>query len=111
MIGTVKYFIHFIQSAIIVNIVYLGIAALLTLLDMQALPCYGYWTMLMVDLVIDCNRDPDRPMSCCSLPFQFKAKYFPWIFFIIFGIIMGHTGIVAGFLVGYINVFGWLSCL
>jgi len=74
-------------------------------------PQMGLWPLVMCEMVVDCNRDPDVARYLCCLPIQIKSKYFPWIFLLIFFLLAPEASLslVVGFAVGYLQIYGMLD--
>lgn len=67
----------------------------------------------MADMVIDSNQNPEAERNLCCCPIAIKAKYFPWVFLAIFGLLFfsGFLCLLSGIIVGYLFVWGRLKCI
>jgi hypothetical protein len=95
-----------------VQLVFIGLAVLFEMAQTgYIMMSMGLWPVVMCEIVIECNREPEleRPFCCC--PFALKAKWHPWAYLLIFAVINfeGSISIVAGFIVGYLYVIGILN--
>ena len=69
-------------------------------------PSAGLWPIIMIEMVIRCNKNPDSPTQFFLCPFTMKAKYFPWFFFLLFSLFMGVVWeLLVGIGVGYLHVY------
>jgi len=66
----------------------------------------GLWPLIMVEMVIRCNIDPDALTSLFLCPIQIKAKYMPWAFLLLFSLFAGVLwDLLIGVLIGYLHVY------
>lgn len=113
-IGTSRILLEFGVINFLVQLMFLPLAYLFQ----QAFPTMkiyslGLWPVIMCEIVIDCNRLPDMERPFCFCPFVLKSKYHPILYVLLFAVMNfpGSCSIIAGFLTGYLFVFGVLSCL
>mmetsp|Transcript_22119 Transcript_22119/g.3670 ORF Transcript_22119/g.3670 Transcript_22119/m.3670 type:complete len:86 (+) Transcript_22119:451-708(+) len=60
----------------------------------------------MTEIVIRSNINPDQPSRFFCCPFTIPAKYYPWVFLLIFSLFFGILWhFVVGLLVGYLHVY------
>lgn len=71
----------------------------------------GLWTMVLVDMTIDSLKEPDVARNLCCLPIQIKARYYPYVFLLIFGLLFppGFFALLAGYTVGVLYSYGYLK--
>ena len=110
-LGTYRYASFFIVTNVLLGLIYivvisLGASAHLSLF-MEAYrfyPCAGLWPILMTEMVIRCNKNPQARVKFMCFPVQIKNKYFPWIFFCVFSA-MFRVGfdVLAGIIGGYLR--------
>ena len=118
-IGTVKYMLIFFMNTFFIQILYCLLMFLLsliiqnkTLLKMKitlgGVRSEGLWPILLCDLTLLCLSNPEENMKFFIFPCVVKAKYYPFILFLIFIILSGFRfdfeilcGIGFGFLYHY----------
>ena len=114
--GTTKYILIFLMNTIIIQILYCLLMLVISLivqssfvLKMKITPNgirnEGLWPILMCELTLLCLSNPEAPMKIFLFPCIIKAKYYPFILFLMFTILSGFNidfevlcGIVYGFL-------------
>lgn len=113
-LGTVRYISFFLITNAILAVIYVGLARLgketgISLLSMiySMVPLCGLWPLIMVEMVIRCNKDPESLVGFMCFPIQLKNKYFPWVFFCIFLLLSGGMvlSLFVGIIVGYLRNF------
>ena len=113
-LGTVRSFVWFMANNFIINVLFCGAIFLGSLMPffssyfelMSMFPFSGLWPIIMVQIVIFHNIEPERETMFCCCPM--KSKYVPW-FFVIWFIVMSQSIIVPpvfGFLLGYLHIWG-----
>ena len=101
-IGTVKYMLIFLMNSFCIQIIYCTIMFLIALiinnkivLKLKVTPNgvvnSGLWPILMCDLTLLCLSNPEEPMKVFIFPCIIKAKYYPFILFLLFTIISGFN--------------------
>ena len=110
-LGTVRYISFFIITNAILGLLYValtraaaetGLAFFVTMYTV--VPFCGLWPLIMVEMVIRCNKDPDVLVNFMCFPVQIKHKYYPWVFFLIFLLMSTAVGsLLVGIVVGYLR--------
>ena len=119
-IGTVKYMLNFFRNCFFIQVIYTIIVLIISLiirssillkmkLGMGGVRNEGLWPMLICEITLFCLANPERDMGFLFLPCTFKAKYYPFIIFIIFTILNNFnidfeilSALVFGFLCHYV---------
>jgi Eukaryotic integral membrane protein (DUF1751) len=109
-LGTIRYMSFFIQTNAIIGIVATGLIYLLSLAPLPILQnilgelfC-GLWPIIMVEMVINFNKEPERLVQFMCFPFSIKMKYYPWMLFLFFSILFGILwSLLFGIIVGYLR--------
>jgi membrane associated rhomboid family serine protease len=120
--GTAKFAVYFISLSIVVNILAtaIGIIGKQLLTNciasiLLSFPCYvaGLWPMILVDMTVDSLKDPNREMMFWWCPFPIKARYYPYIFLVLFGVMSPpiFVGILWGYITGVLYSNGALNFL
>jgi len=118
-IGTIKYMLIFLMNTICIQIIYCLIMFLLSLIirndyflkikiTTSGIRNEGLWPILLCDLTLLCLSNPLEPMRFFFFPCVIKAKYYPFVLFLIFTVLSGFhidfeifCGIGFGFLYHY----------
>jgi membrane associated rhomboid family serine protease len=113
MVGTVKIATGFFLMNVLIQLTFLvfSFGASRLTEHYTFFHSLGMWPIIMAEIVIEYNRNPESEMKFCCFPCGLKAKYHPWIYIIIFAIInpYGAVSLVAGFFIGHLYVYGVLS--
>ena len=117
--GTIKYILIFFMNSIFIQILYIILMVLLSLIIQSKIPLKmkvtkfgvrneGLWPILLCDITLLCLSNPNENMQFRFFPCVIKAKYYPLILFLFFTIISGFQidfenicGIGFGFLYHY----------
>ena len=109
-LGTYRYISFFIVTnallgLLYVAILYLGAATGLSFFveAYKFYPCAGLWPIIMTEMVVKCNKNPEASVQFMCFPVQIKNKYYPWIFFCVFSLMFRIVfdvlvGIIGGYL-------------
>lgn len=110
-LGTSRYIIFIFYYIISIGLLYLGLIYLLkfisqTLFDHFCLfPFFGIWPIIMIELVLKYNTDPESYIKFLCFPCPIQNKYFPWIYFSLVSVLLlaRFWESLLGILVGYIR--------
>ena len=102
-LGTLRYIIIFLQNNILIQILYSLIITLISLIIrnkkfMEKKVIYeddiiltikncGLWPNIICELTLLCISNPNTKVNFLFIPYNFSAKYYPFILFIIFCIV------------------------
>lgn len=92
--GTARYFIFFTLNNLILGVIFICIGSAMKFVDSKILnflysyPIYGLWPFIMVEIVIKCNVQPDREVNFWFTSFPIRSRYYPWLFFVMFSVIL-----------------------
>jgi membrane associated rhomboid family serine protease len=81
--GTSRSLLEFLINTMIISILFTVLGLMLYDYGMYHFPLLGLWPLVMMEMVLDCYRDPEVSRSLCCLPIKCKSKYFPWIFLVV----------------------------
>jgi membrane associated rhomboid family serine protease len=112
-IGTSRMLLEFVIINLFVQTLFLPLAYLFqSAFPGMKIASLGLWPVIMCEIVIECNRYPDMERAFCFCPFVLPSKYHPLLYVLLFAVmnLPGSCSIIAGFLTGYLFVFGVLSC-
>lgn len=107
--GTIKYMFAFFINSIIIQILYVALAFLLSIISKQLIfmPSSGLWPVIMAEITILCLTNPENQLRMMFLPCLIPAKYYPWSLFAFFSLLNMNlqfdivTGIIYGYLFHY----------
>ncbi|CAG9312952.1 unnamed protein product [Blepharisma stoltei] len=113
-LGTAKYGAFFIMNFIILEVLYAaslyGLSFIPSLSLLAIVPTAGLFPLIMAEIVINCNINPEAPSSFFLCPIQIKAKYFPWVYLVVLSLIVGVMwDLLIGILIGYFHVYKWMN--
>lgn len=115
MEGTTRMTLEFFIYTLVISILFCLLGLMLAGMSSSfyGSPMMGLWPLVMCEMVIDCNRDPEVSRNLCCLPINIKSKYFPWVFMVIFFLLApaASLSLVAGFIIGYAHIYGYLDKL
>ena len=118
-IGTTKYMLIFLMNTFCIQVIYCFLMFLLSFISQSqyfvknkitpnGIRNEGLWPILLCDLTLLCLSNPLEPMRFLFFPWVLKAKYYPFVLFLIFTILSGFhidfeilVGIGFGFLYHY----------
>lgn len=95
-LGTMKYIIIFLRNTIIIEILYSLIIFLISLIvkskdftmkklnDKGVVRSCGFWPVIMCEITLLCICNPNTRVKFLSIPWDFSAKYYPLIWFLVF---------------------------
>jgi hypothetical protein len=119
-LGTMKYIIIFIRNTILIEILYSLIMFTVSLILKNkkfllkkinkkgiSRSC-GFWPVIMCEITLLCICNPNTKVKFLSIPWEFKAKYYPFIWFAVFCCVNNYhndievlTGLIFAFLYQY----------
>ena len=95
-LGTVRYISFFTMTNAIIGVLYVGITYAIAQTGLPIFvnafvlsPCQGLWPIIIVELVIKFNKEPDQLVPFMCFPFNIKSKYYPWLLLLLFSLIGG----------------------
>ena len=95
-LGTMKYIIIYLRNSILIEILYTLIIFIISLIIKRkdftlykinkkgAVRNCGFWPVIMCEITLLCICNPNTRVKFLSIPWEFSAKYYPIIWFIIF---------------------------
>ena len=120
-LGTVKYIIIFIRNSFLIEVLYAFIITIISLIlknkefleqkinSKGKVRNCGFWPVIMCEITLLCICNPNIKVKFLSIPWEFKAKYYPFIWFAVFCCINNYhndievlTGIIFAFLYQYL---------
>lgn len=109
--STVTYICFFLMNNIIIGVIYVLLMELLSnvnvsfLIGTDGIPTYGLWPVLITEIVIRCNKNPDALTRFCMIPCEFKQKFYPWVIFALFSLFSQFVmyDLIVGMMVGYLR--------
>ena len=108
-LGTLKYIIIFLRNTIIIEILYSLIIYLISLIIRNKdFTLYkinnkgdtrncGFWPVIMCELTLLCICNPNSRVKFLSIPWEFSAKYYPIIWFVLFCSFNNYNNDIAVF--------------
>ena len=105
--GTVRYTLNFLVNSILIQLLYVLFAIILGLIISQGLlkmPSTGLWPLIMAEITILCNANPDNEVRMFLIPVPIKSRYYPWALFAFFTLfnMSIQFDILAGICYGYL---------
>eukprot|EP00826_Nyctotherus_ovalis_P022769 TRINITY_DN1758_c0_g4_i2.p1 TRINITY_DN1758_c0_g4~~TRINITY_DN1758_c0_g4_i2.p1 ORF type:complete len:254 (-),score=56.33 TRINITY_DN1758_c0_g4_i2:137-898(-) len=111
--GTVRFFLYFTLTTLLSNLLFNLLMLLLSTLHSAFLkfPFYGLTPFLMVEIVIEANKNPEENRQYFLMPSAYKAKYYPLAMFVVLSVFTGFDvfPLLAGVAVGYLHVWKLIS--
>jgi hypothetical protein len=95
-LGTMKYIIIFLRNTLLIEILYTLIIYLVSLIikkkdftlnkinNKGAVRNCGFWPVIMCEVTLLCICNPNTRVKFLSIPWEFSAKYYPLIWFVLF---------------------------
>jgi hypothetical protein len=99
-IGSLKYIIIFLRNNFFIQIIYTTLISLISLIirnknfmekkiiykkeDIYSVKNCGFWPGIMCELALLCLSNPNTKVKFLFIPFNFDAKYYPFIWYIFF---------------------------
>lgn len=108
-LGTARYVAFFMMNFLILESLFAfllyGLSFIPNLTLLRGTMTAGLWPLIMVQMVIRCNMNPDAPGSLFLCPCQIKSKYIPWAFLGLFSLLGGVMwDLLLGIIVGYLRI-------
>ena len=119
-LGTMKYIIIFIRNTFLIELLYTIIISIISLIiknknflakkinNKGIVRNCGFWPVIMCEITLLCICNPNTKVKFLSIPWEFKAKYYPFIWFVVFCCVNNYhndievlTGIIFAFLYQY----------
>jgi len=104
--GTIKYILAFLINSIIIQIIYVTLSFILSIISKQLIlmPSSGLWPVIMAEITILCLTNPDNQLRMMCLPCLVPSKYYPWALFAFFSVLNMNLqfDIIAGIIYGYL---------
>ena len=116
-LGTMKYIMIFIRNTFLIEVLYTLIIGLISLIlknknflakKINSKGCVrncGFLPVIMCEITLLCICNPNTKVKFLSIPWEFKAKYYPFIWFLVFCCVNNYhndieifTGIIYAFL-------------
>lgn len=108
--GSTRFIMNLITRSAIIQVIYLAVSLFLALLFGKGalqLPSTGLWPLIMGDITINCQSNPDRDYMFFFVPFPIKGKYYPWVIIAFFTILNFNLqfDLVCGVIFGYLYAY------
>ena len=105
--GTAKYFIYFLIHSTIIQIIYDILYLFFVGISQKPNGVYssGLWSYIICEITINCLVSPDTKINLLCIPYDIKAKFFPFLLLFIF-CIFGSFELVIFVAVGYGFLYG-----
>ena len=116
-LGTMKYIMIFIRNTFLIEVLYTLIMGFISLIlknknflaqkinSKGAVRNCGFLPVIMCEITLLCICNPNTKVKFLSIPFEFKAKYYPFIWLLVFCCVNNYhndieifTGIIFAFL-------------
>ena len=116
-LGTMKYIMIFIRNTFLIEILYTLIMSIISLIlknkkflskkmnDKGVVSNCGFLPVIMCEITLLCICNPNTKVKFLSIPWEFKAKYYPFIWFLVFCVVNNYhndieifTGIIYAFI-------------
>lgn len=108
-LGTSKYFVYFLLNSVMIGALYSLSLFILSLIPIGYFELLAYsnsaglWPIIMMEMVIQSNKNPDQATQFFLCPIQMKSKYFPFVFLIIFSFLGVFWELIFGLMFGYLR--------
>ena len=116
-LGTMKYIMIFIRNTFLIEVLYTLIISIISLIlknknflskkmnDKGVVSNCGFLPVIMCEITLLCICNPNTKVKFLSIPWEFKAKYYPFIWFLVFCLVNNYhndieifTGIIYAFI-------------
>ena len=110
-LGTVRYIYFFIINSGIIGVVYGLLMFCISFISIFSssiyVPCIGLWPVIMMEVVINCNVNPNDLIGLWCFFCQIPNKWYPWVLVLMFSVMNSFVfyDLVVGLLVGYFRKF------
>ncbi|OMJ87484.1 hypothetical protein SteCoe_10818 [Stentor coeruleus] len=116
-LGTSRYIIFFGYYIINIGLLYLGLIYLLKWISstlfahFSIFPFFGIWPIIMIELVLKYNKNPQSYIKFLCSPCQIQSQYFPWIFFFWISVflISRFWEMLLGIIIGHLHLTGYMN--
>lgn len=101
--SSVKYLLYLLVNCVTVQVVCAGLllGGAVSLGFMPAV--LGLWGVIMLEIVVRCNRDPEAVVGLWCCPATIKSKYYPWVLLLLFLLLGGvQLDLLVGVGLGYV---------
>ena len=101
--GTLKYIIIFLRNNFFIQILYTALISLISLIiqsknfmqkkivykneNIHSIKNCGFWPGIMCELTLLCLSNPNTKVKFLFIPFNFSAKYYPFLWYVFFCIV------------------------
>ena len=121
-LGTMKYILIFIRNTFLIEILYSLIIYIISLIfgnknftlykiNSKGMPRNsGFWPVIMCELTLLCICNPNTKVKFLCIPWEFSAKFYPLIWFILFCSFNNYNNDIEVFM-GVIFAFIYQYCL
>ena len=106
--GTIKYILNFFINNIVIQIIFIVICYILSL-GYESLVLensLGLWPVIMAEVTMLCIANPENYVNLCFIPFEFRAKFYPFAMYLFLIVANGFKFIIIDVLIGIL--FGYL---
>lgn len=116
-LGTMKYIMIFIRNTFLIEVLYTLIIGIISLIlkdknflakkinNKGVVSNCGFLPVIMSEITLLCICNPNTKVKFLSIPWEFKAKYYPFIWFVVFCCVNNYhndieilTGIIYAFI-------------
>ena len=121
-LGTMKYIMIFIRNNFLIEILYTCIISIISLIlknknfmkekinNKGIVRNCGFWPVIMCEITLLCICNPNTKVKFLSIPWDFKAKYYPFIWLVLFCCVNNYHNDIE-VLCGVIFAFLYQYCL
>ncbi len=108
--GSTRYTINFFINSILIQVLYTLTMFLISLPAGKGalnMPSAGLWPLIMAEITILCQANPDNQVRMFFVPCAFRALYYPWALFAFFTLLNFKLqfDILVGIIYGYLFFF------
>ena len=109
-LGSTRYILNLFTRSIIIQILYVVLTGILAILfgsEIMIKPSVGLWPIILGDITIQCQQNPEREMMLFLVPYPIKARYYPWALVGFFALLNFSIqfDLFAGIIFGYLYVY------
>lgn len=106
--GTIKYILNFFINNSIIQFFFIVVCYLLSFVSDSIIDekSMGLWPVIMAEITMLCIANPENYVNLCFIPFEFRAKFYPYAIYLFLILANGFKFILLDVAIGI--VFGYL---
>ncbi len=109
--GTVKYILNFFINNSVIQFTFIVVTYILSFIDTSIVNenSLGLWPAIMAEITMLCIASPENYVTLCFIPFEFRAKFYPFAIYLFLIVANGFKFFIIDVLIsigfGYLYFF------